>query len=252
MKYIIAVVLISSSIHFSFSQNGVFDKYDFSTGKYNIQGVYLQEHDFPNIADSIGDFLIGDLKTLKWCKSNWKTTDSAERYIEFYTYRIDVLEDKQAVESFWVNLIDNVIRTNKGTYQFDNSLFLKMRNNLTPIEFNKVNYTSITEARAELDNLIKNDSIVSYWMKWEHFEGEFTVTTPYDENYISSEDSYARIEAELNKQFPEESFKLSYSGSYSWGEEFSIKCSKRLFSNFEGKKSDWEPYDPIVYLRIKK
>ena len=256
MKKTIILILVLSLSRHSFSQESVFDNYNFNSGTYQLQGIYLQQHPAPNVADTISDFYINDTIYLNWCKSNWKLINIDDRYITSYTYRIDIIKNKQNVESFWINLIDNVIRTNKGVFEFDSKLLLDLREHLRPLGFSENKFSSIQKGRSSLDSIIKNDSIISYYCSWEDYEGTFSINRPYTEVDLSDEDVKLKIEKELSSQFPNEKFEVSYITSLDFKDYsariFDIKSSKNLFLKYRKDKKEWKPYDPIVYLRIKK
>lgn len=236
-------------------QNSIFNNYDFNTGDYHVQGIYLNEHNFPNIADTISDFFIDDIKTLNMMKSSWQFADLSDRYIESYTYRITIFKDKQALESIWINLIKGVIRTSKGTFVFDYNLFLELRNNLNPITFHEYKFSSVKVGKDSLNNIINNDSILSYFCYWDKFDGTFSAKIPITEEQLSTEDVKLKLEKELSNQFPNETFQLTYTTTLDFAEGavrfFEVKCSETMYINFRWDKSEWKGYEPVLYLRIK-
>ena len=224
------------------------ENYDLSSGNVVIQGIALNQHDGPNISDTLGDFYIEEIPSLNWIKKNWNSLDTSEKYVHASTYRIDIVENKATQISFFINLAKNVLQTQGTIFVFDDSLFYKQINNYLPLVSNKYEFENIAQARRELDSIVSNDSVISYFAQWIEFDGSFEITVPYD--YLEIEKKILELKTLFNNQFDSKKFNIEYPYESSFNELiFTIKCKEEVYQNYSEKKSDWKPFSPILYTK---
>jgi len=229
-------------------QTDFMENYDLSAGNVIIQGIALNQHDGPNISDTLGDFYIKEKYSLNWIKKNWNSQDTSEKYVHASTYRIDVVENKTTQNSFFINLPTNVLQTQDANFVFDDSLFYKCIKNYLPLVSNKYEFETIEQGRHELDSIVSNDNVISYFAQWIEFDGSFEITVPYD--YVEIKKKILELKTIFNNQFDAKTFTIEYPYESSFNELiFTIKCKEEDYQNYSEKKSDWKPFSPILYTK---
>ena len=241
-----ATILLSQTAQ---CQDDFFEGYNFNSGKVIIQGISLNQHQAPNISDTLGDFYVKKIASLNWIKNNWKNLETSDEYVYESTYRIDVVQNKEIQSSIFINLPKNIIQTIGTTYIFDDSLFYKQRDNYLPLLSKEYSFISVEQGRDRLDSLKSADKIISYYAQWFEYDGEFTILIPFDENFIDSEQVKSNLILKFNRLFPNHLFEINWSGNVGDNELFTVICEKKVYQMYTDQKSEWRPFSPIIYTK---
>jgi hypothetical protein len=214
----------------------------------------LRDHNFPNIADTIGKFYIDDNKTIELLIQDWFHTSSknvgyGEKYQ--FTYSMSFCKNGLVEDFFFINLPSEFIYIENEYRNFDSSLFTKYRHLYKPVIEKDTSFLLLTEARMYLKKLKSNPELITYSCKWEIYDGEFIYNMPLFDNPPSSEEMIEQLTQELTKQFPQENFKIQHHTQLSNSHAFRIYGNESLFIKMKENASAWNSFSLKLYWYSK-
>ena len=214
----------------------------------------LRDHDFPTIADTIGKFYIDDIQIIEvllqdWLSTNPKKVSYSEKYR--FTYNISLINKGVVNESFFINIPSEFIYKDDTYFEFNNSLFIKYRKSYKPVKEKDSTFSSLPEAREYLNQLKKDDKLISYSAIWEKYDGEFTYNLPLFDNSRTSEELISQLEKELKKSYPNEQFNINHHTQFSDMHTFRIQGNESLFIQLKENAKQWQPFVSKLYIFLK-
>lgn len=264
MKSIVALSSLLLSF-LSFGQYEPLKGIDPDSSGYYILGTF-SESDENSLQDSLREWYIDEISTIKELKQLWKFDEEAPFYACGYHYHIMLCKNGVALEDFYVNLNCSSIVSNGKSYVFDSSK-LRFIYGKTKRFYKEPKETGITEGRNYLDS-IRNQPRLIYAPDpiWKKYEGEFEFTYNYEkgtEAYFPElekrikpkllkycpDSILEKLKLDIQKAYPDEEFEISdYGGSLT--EVFvRITCNKTLDDKFnlyakEFESQEWEYFEP--------
>ena len=232
-----------------------FKKYPFDKGGYAIVGLPSESE--PNdLQQEMGEFFTDDVEVLNEFKRTWSFSKESVIYACDYHYTIYVTHHGNILESFAVNLNNNIIVGDKGQFYFDSKKLSQFKDRLKKPTPEYQAFNSFSDGRAYFFQVINDKNLLlAYIPVWMYFEGKFTFTFKNSDQKCEPQAVEKKVRASITKKFPGEQFQcaaLSYSTSGEY--EFEITCKKSLFEQFDlyRKEKDWEPYEVSLVTYWKK
>ena len=222
------------------------NKYPFEKGGYALVGL-LSESDPNDLQNELGEFFTDDINVLNEFKKSWTFSKESVKYASSYHYIICVTQNGNIVESFGVNLNNNVITSGNGYYYFDSKKLAQFKNQVKKPKADFRSFNSLSEGRDCFFRMIKDKNLLlAYYPVWMHYEGKFTFIFKSSDQKMDAEGIEKRVTSDIKKNLPHQPFQINLLTYSTIGEyEFEITCNKDLFDQFNlyPKEKDWEPFE---------
>jgi hypothetical protein len=261
------ILIIALLFHFTsiFGQYQPLKELNLETGEYTVLATFL-ESDKSSLRDSLREWYMDDIQLLKDLQSVWTFDEEAPHYACGYHYSIRICKNGREVDEFRVNLNCGTVVHDDKSYKFDSNKLRYLLDKKKGRFIRRRHLMGIEEARRYVDSIQGNKALIYAPMPdWIKYEGTFEFTYHYPkgkeayfpeledridtEKLQYSEDSVlVRIETEMKKAYPEETFIIeSFGGSLT--EIFiRITCNKSLEEKFNlyprTEYDTWEHFKP--------
>jgi hypothetical protein len=171
------------------------DDIDFKSGRWEMVGVSLSNHQKVDFQEDLGTFILKDQYILKQIQSKWTFEETFEDYCDYH-YALKFYKDGELQKTLRVNLVCNYITDGAFSYVFTRQDFLEFKRYFNPIRWSRIRFRDLDLLQMAVVEIEKLPGV--YWygdVQQYNFDGEFSITVR-DLPWNANRDSVMHVETE--------------------------------------------------------
>lgn len=254
MKLTLILLFLCSSINAQYQFYAPFENFDMSSGDFKFIGSYSFAVNKTPIVDSLKQFYIDDLKSLKWIKDNWRFNKYSPAYECGYDYNFYLVKDGEVLDSFSLNIECRELVTKIDSFDFDPGLLSYLIGKTKPMIRKYKKFENRKEGLLYLDSIKQDSKYLAHKPKpWIEFEGKFEFKFDDFQNFKNAETLITNLENKIEKVYGKK-FQLDLSQASRDYFNFYLFTTKEIYEAFDMFEitREWKPLkkiDLIAYYR---
>lgn len=149
---------------------------DFGSGRWEMVGVALSNHQPLDFQADLGTFIVRDNYILKQIQTKWNFEETFDDYCDYH-YALKFYKNGELQKTLRANLVCNYITDGAFSYSFTKEQFLEYRRYFNPIRWSRIRFKDLDLLQVAVKELDELPGV--YWygdVQQYHFDGEFSIS----------------------------------------------------------------------------